>query len=200
VEDASWARWLYAAAVGWLGVGVGAVRKAYRAVTFNEENGLPPGVLGERKVVGPRSPRWALWSRTAIPCERGLYLLRLRVLETPWFGIMVHDIIEPDTDYDPHDHPWAFVSVVLRGGYTERIWKKPLLRQSKYAAAQESYTTYRRRWLTGSVHRMKRGLAHKIEEVQPNTKTLILHGPRRGSWGFYTSAGFVDWTEYTEGK
>ncbi len=57
------------------------------------------------KVVGKRSPRWAIWARMTIPCKDGLlYLTRLRVVATPWFGVYVHDIHEDDGDRDPHDH------------------------------------------------------------------------------------------------
>jgi hypothetical protein len=57
---------------------------------------------------------------------RADYLVRLRIVQTPWFGIYLHDIHEDDGDRDPHNHPWSFLSFVLRGYYTERVYPDPL--------------------------------------------------------------------------
>ena len=48
------------------------------------------------------------------------YLTRYRIIDTPWFGVFVHQMHRPDASPILHDHPWAFVSFVLRGGYIER--------------------------------------------------------------------------------
>jgi hypothetical protein len=139
------------------------------------------------QVDGQRSPRWALWSRMTIPCENGLmYLARLRIIQTPWFGIYLHDIYEPDAARDPHNHPWSFVSIVLRGSYTELLW--PDAEHAWWIVRQTH-----RRW---SIHRMSRQSAHRIAYAAPGLKTLILTGPRRSNWGFFTPAGFVPWQQY----
>lgn len=147
--------------------------------------------MGEQ-VVGRRSPRWAWWSRMTIPCENGLlYLARLRIIQTPWFGVYLHDIYEPDGDRHPHDHPWTFISIVLRGYYVERFYPYPNVSVDLGVRAQ--------RWPRWSVHRMDRDTAHRIVDAAPGLKTLILVGPRRREWGFFTEAGWVPWHEY-EGK
>jgi len=129
-----------------------------------------------------------------IPCENGLlYLARLRLIQTPWFGVYVHDIYEPDADRDPHNHPWAFISIVLRGGYTERLYRT----HGKYVYINGSQTRTYRRW---SAHRMGRDAAHRIIDAQPGLRTLILVGPRRAGWGFFTEGGFVPWQDYTPGE
>jgi hypothetical protein len=48
----------------------------------------------------------------------------------------VHWIYQPDDDRDPHDHPWPFVSFVIRGGYAERL----------FADLDVSTVRERRRW------------------------------------------------------
>jgi hypothetical protein len=155
-------------------------------------------------VTGPRSPRWAFMQKTTIPCEDGLvYLVRLRIVQTPWFAIYLHDLREPDRDRDPHDHPWTFWSVILRGGYTEKVW------QPRRGEGVDRWTrsthpngyfgppaTYRRRWLGGSVHKMTMDKAHMIESVRPGTKSLVICGRRRRTWGFWTDRGFVTWQQY----
>lgn len=137
--------------------------------------------------------RWAVWTRMTIPCREGLiYLVRRRIVQTPWFGIYVHDIHEPDGS-DPHDHPWSFISVVLRGHYVERVFADPLRSRSNVRRLHRRF----------SVHRMGRSSGHKIIEVSPRLVTLIIVGPRRGDWGFYqrTDEGceFIPWQEY-EGR
>ena len=36
-------------------------------------------------------------------------------------GALLHRLDGPDPGLDLHDHPWTFVSIVLRGGYTEEV-------------------------------------------------------------------------------
>lgn len=148
------------------------------------EQSQEPGVKGQR------SPRWAFMSKMEIPSKKNdgeLYLVRLRIVQTPWFGVYLHNINEPDFDRDPHDHPWNFLSFIVRGGYTERIWARP---------ADRRLGSYQRRWNRFTWHRMTMEKAHQIEEVQPNTVSLILTGPRTRNWGFWTEDGWVEWREY----
>jgi hypothetical protein len=45
----------------------------------------------------------------------------------PWIGARVHTILSSDDDRALHDHPWAFVTIILRGGYVEfRAARDPL--------------------------------------------------------------------------
>jgi len=62
---------------------------------------------------GKRSPRWAFMQGFQVAQNGRPYLDRLRVLQTPWFSVLLHRIHEPDLDRDPHDHPWPFVSLIL---------------------------------------------------------------------------------------
>lgn len=155
------------------------------------------------KVQGQRSPRWAFWTRMEIPCKDGTqYLVRLRIVQTPLFGIYLHDIHEDDGDRDPHNHPWSFLSLVLRGHYTERYYGDPLGHRQDYALK-----THRR----FSIHRMGRAAAHRIVDAAPGLKTLIITGPRKATWGFFEEAPrrggigrengygqglFIEWSEY----
>lgn len=75
-----------------------------------------------RKLAADRDPRWALWDRFEIPNYDGPgnYLTRLRLIQTPLFGVYLHRFDGPDPRDTLHEHPWPFVSIVLRGGYIER--------------------------------------------------------------------------------
>lgn len=144
------------------------------------------------QVQGKRSPRWAIWKRMCIPCrnkegEAVPYLARLRIVQTPWFGVYLHDIYEPDGDRHPHDHPWTFWSFILRGEYTESYYPAP--RRSPYFSNSQHWSRF-------SLHKMSRDAAHRIVDAAPGLKTLIITGPRKGDWGFFTESGWVSWQEY----
>lgn len=140
------------------------------------------------KVQGQRSPRWAIWKRMTIPCLDGTdYLVRLRIVQTPWFAIYLHDIHEDDGDRAPHNHPWSFASIVLRGYYTERLYPDPIGQPGHYVLQ-----THARH----SLHTMGRNAAHRIVHAAPGLKTLIITGPRQASWGFFVDGRHIDWADY----
>ena len=129
-------------------------------------------LFGNRK--GKPSERWALWRWYDIRLDGELYLTRLNLIKTPWFSIKLHWIHRPDPDRDLHDHPWWFISLVLRGGYMEL--------ESKDPARKRGEPRLVKRW-----NFKNKTTAHRIAEVKPNTLTLILSGPKDTAkeWGFY---------------
>lgn len=108
-------------------------------------------------------------------------------LECHWFGIFVHKIAAPDPGLDLHDHPWPFVSLILRGGYAEQV-----------AEAREPWLTHHRSWGRGSVHRMPMTAAHRITFAEPGTWTLVLRGRKSRTWGFYLAdeSRWTPWDHY----
>lgn len=142
------------------------------------------------RVAGKRSPRWAFMQRMTIPCEDGTdYLTRLRIVQTPWFGVYLHDLMGPDKD-DPHDHPWDFYSFIVKGAYTETVHPAP--------AVDLSIGKYTRTWRQFSWHRMDRYWAHRIWYVAPGTKSLIFVGKRSRTWGFYKDGEWIPWETYED--
>lgn len=140
--------------------------------------------------VGPRvlASQYGVLRRFTISKNGSLYLDRLRIVQTPWFGVYLHYIARPDLDRDPHDHPWNFGALVLRGGYTEEF--HPL------ALVGRDLRVSRRRWDAFSWHTISRGQAHRIVSVKPRTYTLVFVGRRAGDWGFFTHDGWAPWRRY----
>ena len=124
--------------------------------------------------IGNPASKWAFWRWYDIVLDGELYLTRLNLIKTPWFSVKLHWIHKPDPDRDLHDHPWVFVSFILRGGYVEYESKNPSQEKGK----PKSITCFNYK---------NKITAHRIAEVVPNTLTLVISGPkdRVKSWGFY---------------
>ena len=100
------------------------------------------------------------------------YLTRLRIVQTPWFGLYLHRFDGPDPRPTLHDHPWPFVSFVLRGGYHERRLNTLTMQVDE---------DHRVRF----VNVMPTHGAHAIMRLcRVPTCTLMLVGRRVRTWGY----------------
>lgn len=100
----------------------------------------------------------------------------------PLFNVYVHQFLRSDDDRALHDHPWANVSVLLRGSYTEHtIDAGGIHRRAVYHAGD-----VRIRW-SGR-------FTHRIELHDGPCWTLFITGPRYRQWGFHCpERGWVHW-------
>jgi len=146
---------------------------------------------------GQQSPgrKWGVMRPYMIPCVDGRdYLYRLRILSTPFGGVYLHKIINADPA-DPHDHPWNFVSIILKGGYDEvRHMVGP-----DRMIGQEGRVYF---WRRGHINRVKLNEAHRIAKIIPGTWTLVFVGRRQREWGFFINEAdygtWIPWQEYEE--
>jgi len=144
------------------------------------------------KLASNRSPYWAFMQKFEVPDydhpERN-YLTRWRLIQTPWFGIYVHKLEGPDPRATLHDHPWSFVSFILKGGYHEHRLN-PVTREVEERDV-------------GFCNIMRRDDAHFIEYLHRGpTWSLLFVGKRRRTWGYLEP--FIDgdpswcWTAFNE--
>lgn len=141
------------------------------------------------------SARWKVWSWFTIGSQENPMLKRLRLIQTPKFGVYIHFIYREDLDRDPHDHPWNFLRIVLRGGYTERFYESPI----HILIDDHGQFDVERRPLRP--HYFRTNSAHKIIKVKPGTITLAIVGAKTRTWGFWVKAfgpslKFVPWPKY----
>lgn len=145
-----------------------------------------------------RSGNWAFMEPMELVRPDGTrYLARMRIVQTPWFALYFHAMEAPDPGLDLHDHPWPFISWVLRGGYTEiRADTREAGRVFSDAAMSiPSARQNHRRWMSMKLFRMDE--AHTIYRLDKSpTWTLMLVGRRRRQWGFYTPDGWFEHTAY----
>ena len=130
---------------------------------------------------------WRLY-RHNIVTDGDPYMTRW-VFRHPWGTVRLHRIYREDRDPHPHDHPWAFISLILWGGYREERYHR--------IQAVGKPATFESRWIRrGSINRVHATSVHRIAEVLPNTWTLCLSGPKVRSWCFHTPEGPVPWRTY----
>lgn len=148
---------------------------------------MPDFVVGADNPQGPYLRRWWL-----IP--------RNRVL-----NVYLHEFLRDDDDRALHDHPWPWLSVLLRGSYIEHT----------IAAGGIHHRTRR---TTGSVKLAGPWRAHRVELERKVTRfiandanevvgvedaplpcwTLFVTGPRMRRWGFHCARqGWIDWARFT---
>lgn len=117
---------------------------------------------------------FALFHRSTIRVGAEPYLVRWRLVQTPWFAVYLHHILRSDDDRALHDHPWAFLSLILWGGYFE-------------------FTPAGCRWRgAGSLVFHKAEDLHRLELDRP-AWTLVFCGRRRREWGFRFADGWRSW-------
>lgn len=112
---------------------------------------------------------------------------RWRVITTKWFSLYVHAIYDRDKDIFLHDHPWNFISLILKGGY-----------QEDYAFPSQGIHNMTRWRRPGSIRRMEGiGEYHRIRRLINGTCwSLVLTGARENQWGYLTPSGWVHNKEY----
>ena len=111
--------------------------------------------------------------------ERFYIFLRDRDKSPFPFNIFLHRFIRSDTD-ELHDHPWAFRTLILSGGYWEHTEEGTYWRGAgsyRYASAD-------------TFHRVE------LDESNPRCWTLFVPSKAYKDWGFKTAKGWVQHEEY----
>lgn len=106
-----------------------------------------------------------------------VFFMRYTLLSTRFGEVFLHRFLRSDMDRCKHDHPWTFITIILRGGYYEemeggKFWRKP-----------------------GSVLYRTAETSHRIEvgSHSPLPWSLVFVGPKRREWGFLTKDGWKPW-------
>ena len=116
------------------------------------------------------------------------YYLFLRERNRFPFNIFLHKFLKSDPD-DVHDHPWPFLTVILRGGYWE--WTPQFNAQGHKTGEIACW------YGPGSVRWASANQYHRVE-LDPNVTcwTLFMPGPKQRDWGFLVRNQWIQWEEY----
>ncbi len=113
------------------------------------------------------------------------YMLRWFLIpRNPWFNVYLHKFLRDDDDRALHDHPWWFISWMLKGGYFE--------------TGEDGITRTR---FSPSVAFRKATHRHRVTLFRLNGKavpcwTLVITGRKAREWGFWCPKGFVHWKKF----
>jgi hypothetical protein len=163
--------------------------------------------------------------RIIIRREDGIpYLIRRTLISFgTWFSIKYHQILVSD-DFCQHDHPWSFLTIILKGGYYEWTPKKQN-DSGEYVDSQFSITgEYENcHWhKPGSImyrpanweHRLElekkkvlvsqtidiNGIVNKFETQEIPAHTLVFTFKVVRDWGFITKTGWIFWKDYNKDR
>lgn len=129
--------------------------------------------------------RLTLFERKVIGDGPVPLLVRHIVFRLPSLGVYIHKLCRSDHDRALHDHPWPFVSVILRTGYFEvhdqTIDGKQVTIDHQPGALLLRPAEWRHRVI--------------IKDGKP-AWTLVIVGRRLRKWGFFTPTGWCWWRKY----
>lgn len=118
----------------------------------------------------------------------------------PWIGDRIHHILSSDDDRAMHDHPWPFVTIILRGGYEEI---RPFDQDKRALACEfvdvggQRMAVTRRRYKVGDVLFRRARHWHMLHlEPGETAVTLFIVLPKVQSWGFLWRGRKVPWREF----
>lgn len=115
------------------------------------------------------------------------YLLRWYVIpRNPWLNVYLHKFLHDDEDRALHDHPWWFVSVMLKGKYSEETqhgWRYRVAPSVAFRSATHA-------------HRVVLPRTIYTNTIIP-CWTLVITGRVVRDWGFHCPQGWRHWKEFT---
>ena len=113
-----------------------------------------------------------------------LHFIRWQVARIPFTNInlYLHLINKADEDKHQHDHPWNFISFILKGGYYEKVGSKVRARKPFSLSYKKATDT------------------HRVLDLFGKTYSLVLTFGKRRVWGYQTEEGWVDFMTYRVNK
>lgn len=145
----------------------------------------------------------------AVDGEEVLYLRRWYILRTRFGQILLHNILRSDDDPDPHDHPWSFLTIVLKGEYLDEAYEfvpyEPFgeINNAKDMGFYPDCSIWlgRREFIGNEpvrAFRPKHRIAEHIHRVilTKPVWSLVFTGKTRRPWGFVKPGEWVFWRKY----
>ena len=116
------------------------------------------------------------------------YYLFLKDRDSFPFNVFLHKFLKSDGD-DPHDHPWSYATLILRGGYWEWI---PLFDKQGRMMTETAV------WRGAGSFRISSARSFHRIELEPGVEcwTLFMPGIKSRDWGFWVRNQWVQWEQY----
>ena len=113
--------------------------------------------------------------------EIGEVFYRYQLLKTDWLNVYLHQLDAPE--WHPvgcHDHPWWFVTVLLKGGYLEKQSRTFFQDTPSF---KMSVVTLKRRY-PGQILYRPASHAHDVITPFGRSWSLVVTGRKAHKWGF----------------
>lgn len=124
-----------------------------------------------------------LFEKKTIGPQKDPLLIRYILFRVAKFGIYVHHLLRSDYDRSLHDHPFAFLSILVKGEYIEH--------HDQTIDGSET-AVLRPRW---SVMLRPAEWRHRLELPAP-AWSLVFVGPRVRRWGFFVDKRWCWWRQH----
>jgi hypothetical protein len=157
--------------------------------------------------------------------EQSIYLRRWYLFKSKRFNIMLHNIKRSDDDPDPHDHPWGFVSIILKNGYLDEQYRFLTVVKDQFRSSprfweeragnfymEDAYghfkpLAFERRGVRSGpffkkvrpctvVYRRATHIHRVVLKPGKEAWTLVFTGGEKRPWGFVKSTDWVYWRQY----
>lgn len=128
-----------------------------------------------------------VWQRPRAAChligDPDCLLIKRWTIKLPLtaFKLRVHRMYPLTADRDPHDHPWHFITLVVRGSYDD------VRRDGKVTRMQPGTLRFR-----SSMH------THQTFAGPAGAWTVVLCWPVSRRWGFWRDGTWWDHTPYKQ--
>jgi hypothetical protein len=100
------------------------------------------------------------------------------LLQLGKFSLRLHHWIASDDDRHLHDHPWWFITFVLKGGYTD-------VYDPRFEMGSDR--RYKDRLKRGSLRYRPAHHTHTVQVNEGGCWTFLLTGPKIRDWGFWVN-------------
>lgn len=118
--------------------------------------------------------------RTLYRSDNKPYMIQHRLIACKLFSIRLHTFVGSD-EACPHNHPWAFFSLILRGSYREQSYR---MINDKFTLVR-SYDARK-----GDILFRKANHIHRVEcDSNAPCKTLVVTFRASREWGFFNTLG-----------
>ena len=147
-----------------------------------------------------RAVRW-FRSRpvTEVGYKRGglVHFWRHDLFKCGRFAVYLHRFERSDWDRCLHDHPWPFLTIILRGGYWEEVPARRTLAGVPVGGESGDVPTVHRWRRPGAILYRPARFSHRIQldPERPRPVSLVIVGRKCRPWGFWTLEGWRAWVD-----
>lgn len=130
-----------------------------------------------------------LFETTYVGSKADPLLIRYILIRFPRWGVYLHKLCRSDYDRALHDHPWPFISIILKGSYVE-----------VHDQTTDGRTTYEPHHRGDILIRPAEWRHRFILDDTTPTWTLVIVGRRARKWGFFLPDGWCWWRQHDAEK